>query len=953
MLPQATVLFRTLLWNASSDAGARATFQQFITELVTVQFPQADEVAGPSGSDWGIDTYVGRLDTSIMVWQSKFFLEWSGESQRNKVRSSFQRLITQATTEGFTVTAWTLCVPCVLPPAERRWFDTWAMAQEHQHHLNIRLWSAVHLRHLLIRDDAAALRQRYFPPAGPAPADRTLPLVRVADVDPRRLGVHAAITSADSTDPPPYISRDIDRQLRDRLTDAAGRGGFILLLGGSCVGKTRTLYEAVRAVVPQWSLLRPAPDGDLRARLSSPPPQTVIWLDELQRFLTGPQRLTADVIRDALDHAAIIVATLWPDEYHPRLARTHSDRDNTSATHRELLELAHVEEVPSSFSPRERRNATELARRDARIQIAVDTPDHGITQILAAGPALVRAWLHPPDTYSRALITAAVDARRLGWTSPLPRNLLTDLVPAYLSPRERAAAPPDWLDRSLTYATTVLLGATAVLDAVAEHMSAVTGYTVTDYVLQHGRRTRRTERLPTAAWQALTTHIHDREDAERLADSAYDRGLYRHAEPLYRYTASRSRSWQHPADRLADIYERQGRIDEIVAFADSLGSWIGEIAISEILQRAGRPDTALQRLQQCDRDNMYVRWRLAEVHASVGDIDQALDLLESVMTDSDDDPDMRADTLRADLLVTAGRIDDLRARATGSHGDDWCAVHRLVRYYRDTDQCDEALDLLHDLVKREETWADDLVRVLAEAGRLDEVAAIHRFDVPEESRYEDLSWSVSPPVTAQLLADHGRIDLLCLYADEGDLDAAGALAEHLATTAREEQLRQRAVNGDHAALLRYSLLLADRGNPVDALALYVAHGGTDPWHHAELLACAGRLNEASALLNAIPEPADQWLASEQHHQRILTFSARHGQLDAIRRLAYDGDEFAAELLTTTLATQGQLAQLRTEVDAGTYTAVDRLAEALQAQGRITEANYLRRFGFDPDTDEPV
>lgn len=115
-LPPPSILFNRLQYEAGSEAGAREVFQSLITDLVAVRYPTANEVAGPGGGDWGIDTYVGRLDDSAVVWQSKFFLSWRGEDQRGQVRDSFNQLIRKAASEGFTVNAWTLCVPCVLPP---------------------------------------------------------------------------------------------------------------------------------------------------------------------------------------------------------------------------------------------------------------------------------------------------------------------------------------------------------------------------------------------------------------------------------------------------------------------------------------------------------------------------------------------------------------------------------------------------------------------------------------------------------------------------------------------------------------------------------------------------------------------------------------------------------------------------------------------------------------------
>ena len=83
--------------------------------------------------------------------------------------------------------------------------------------------------------------------AGRAPAGG----VRVSEADPRRLGVHAAISVPGVPDevPPEYVPRDVDAAeygVRAKVAAAAERGGFVLLVGGSSVGKTRCAVEAVQ-----------------------------------------------------------------------------------------------------------------------------------------------------------------------------------------------------------------------------------------------------------------------------------------------------------------------------------------------------------------------------------------------------------------------------------------------------------------------------------------------------------------------------------------------------------------------------------------------------------------------------------------------------------------------------------------------------------------------------------
>ena len=65
--------------------------------------------------------------------------------------------------------------------------------------------------------------------------------VPVGEVDPRRLGVHAAISVPGAPDevPPEYVPRDVDAAesgIRALVAAAAQRGGFVLLVGGSSVG---------------------------------------------------------------------------------------------------------------------------------------------------------------------------------------------------------------------------------------------------------------------------------------------------------------------------------------------------------------------------------------------------------------------------------------------------------------------------------------------------------------------------------------------------------------------------------------------------------------------------------------------------------------------------------------------------------------------------------------------
>ncbi len=126
--------------------------------------------------------------------------------------------------------------------------------------------------------------------------------MRVVEAGPRRLGVHAAISVPGVPDEilPEYVPRDVDAAgsgVRAKVAAAAERGGFVLLVGGSSVGKTRCAVEAVKALLPDWWLVHPAGPDQVAALAAAPAPRTVVWLDELQR-LSG-RRARADRRRGA------------------------------------------------------------------------------------------------------------------------------------------------------------------------------------------------------------------------------------------------------------------------------------------------------------------------------------------------------------------------------------------------------------------------------------------------------------------------------------------------------------------------------------------------------------------------------------------------------------------------------------------------------------------------------
>jgi TPR repeat protein len=426
--------------------------------------------------------------------------------------------------------------------------------------------------------------------------------VRAGEADSRRLGVHAAISVPGVPDevPPEYVPRDIDAAefgVRVKLATAKKRGAFVLLVGGSSVGKTRCAVEAVKAVLPDWWLVHPAGPAEVAALAAAPMARTVVWLDELQRYLDIEHGLTGGVVRALLDapHRTVIIGTLWPDRYAAYTTLPAPGGADPYAREREVLDLADIIRVDPEFSEAEQDRAHAAAVQDPRLQVALESAGYGLTQTLAAAPQLVARWqdAQTASPYAWAVLTAALDAARLGVRAPLSADFLYAAAPGYCTSQQQAEAPDNWFEQSLAYATGKLYGATAALSPAGAGMGQVAGYTPADYLIQHASRKRRSARVPASTWDAVLSHIRDPADAARLADSAEDRALYHYAIPLYRRAADTGSS--SAMYSLGFLLQEQGNAEQAEQWyrkAAEAGHFGAMSNLAVLLTERGQPDQA-------------------------------------------------------------------------------------------------------------------------------------------------------------------------------------------------------------------------------------------------------------------------------------------------------------------------------------------------------------------------
>ena len=514
--------------------------------------------------------------------------------------------------------------------------------------------------------------------------------VRVAEADLRLLGVHEAIRVAGVSDevPPEYVPRDVDAAefgVRAKVAAAARRGGLVLLVGGSSVGKTRSAAEAVKEVLPEWWLVHPAWSAEVATLADAPPARTVVWLDQLERYLDGEHGLTGAVVRALLGapHPVVIIGTLWPDWYTVYATVPSPGGADPHARERDVLGLAAVVRIGPVFSAAEQGRARAAAARDPRLRIALEAAGYGLTQTLAAAPQLVARWedARTASPYGWAVLNAALDAARLGARAPLSADFLQAAAPGYCTSQQQAEAPGNWFEEALAYATGKLHGAVAALSPAGAAMGRVAGYTVADYLVQHASRERRYARVPVSSWDAVLSYIGEPADTARLAASARNRLLYGYAIPLYRHAAEAG-DW-FAAGQLADLLAERGDLDEaeqILRARVQAGDEHGTYPLAGLLAKRGDLDGLRARAGEGDHD---AAWRLAGLLAERGDLDGL-----RARADAGDQP---AAWHVADLLVKRGDLDGLRARAgEGDHDAAW----RLADLLAKRGDLDEAVQIL-------------------------------------------------------------------------------------------------------------------------------------------------------------------------------------------------------------------------------------------------------------------
>jgi hypothetical protein len=406
---------------------------------------------------------------------------------------------------------------------------------------------------------------------------------RVGDMrEPRRLGVHQAaiplgLLSADQEEPT-YVRRTQD----DSLEEALRLYSFVLLVGDSTAGKSRSAYEAMRRLFAERLLLVPGAKGSLAVidEMDVRLPNCVLWLDELDRYL-GSDGLSVALLERLTSsrHGAVtLLATMRAAVWHDYTTESEIRKEE-----RAVLMLAERVALERRFDSAEIDRARRLSH-DPRIAAALPRlVSYGLAEYLAAGPPLLERYRlarGEVEPCGAAIVRAAVDWQRTGLRRAAPRPVLERLYSHYLSAPQTRHLDRDAFAAGLAWACEPIHGRTtpALLIEVAEG-----SYQAFDYLVDHFEQHSDGYLVPLSTWLALSALLTEPDDLAAVGVAAYNIGLRDVSELVWRRAARAGGIGG--TYNLSVLLEEQGKMDE----AQTLRRWVaeGRDRLQQVLESGG------------------------------------------------------------------------------------------------------------------------------------------------------------------------------------------------------------------------------------------------------------------------------------------------------------------------------------------------------------------------------
>ncbi|MET7816632.1 helix-turn-helix domain-containing protein [Streptomyces sp. NPDC005395] len=659
---------------------------------------------------------------------------------------------------------------------------------------------------------------------------------------------------------PGYVKRGHDLVLTEAVRDAAaGRSRMVVLVGGSSAGKTRACWEAVQPLANiGWRLWHPFDPTRAEAALDDlhrVAPETVVWLNEAQHYL-GDQK-AGERIAAALHGLlttpergpVLVLGTLWPEYAARYTALPFPGREDPYSRVRELLS-GRTLTVPEAFDAQALATAAALARDGDRLLADALTradTDGRVTQDLAGAPELLNRYERATPA-ARAVLEAAMDARRLGVGLNLPQAFLTDAAADYLTETEYDQLTEDWVEQAFAELAELVHGKQAPLRNTTPRPrrrpptpsppadippQATTGpmFRLADYLEQHGRTARRPLCPPASFWHAALTHLTHPEDLNNLAKAAQDRHRLQWAHHLRHRAADHGSTdaLSRLAEMRAEAGDREGA-EHLARQAADHGDTDALFYLAMMRAEAGDREGAEHLARQAaDHGSARALFYLAEMREQVGDREGA----ELLVRQAADHGSALALLYLAEMREEAGgregadhgsaralsHLAEMRKQAEDREGAEHFDRHAVDR--------GNALALFYLAKMREQVGdregAELLVRQAADHGSVGILSRLAemRAEVGDREGAEHL---------VRQAADHGSAGILSHLAEMREQAGDREGAEHLA--------RQAADHGDTRALFYLAMMREQAGDREGAkhLARQAAdHGDTRALSHLAMM----------------------------------------------------------------------------------------------------------------------
>ncbi|WP_327388875.1 helix-turn-helix transcriptional regulator [Streptomyces sp. NBC_01207] len=528
----------------------------------------------------------------------------------------------------------------------------------------------------------------------------------IGEWDPHDLEVHPAGPGRDASHSdapvvralPGYVLREHDQVLADAVqAAAAGRSRIVVLVGTSSTGKTRACWEAVQPLADQgWRLWHPFDPTRAQAALEDlcrVGPHTVVWLNEAQHYLGN--RTIGEEIASAVHRLLVtpergpvlVLGTLWLEYAHQYTALPTPGAEDPHSRVRELLS-GRTLTVPDTFDAQALAAAAVLAEAGDRLldDALTRTRDGGrVTQDLAGAPELLRRY-EQASPAARALLEAAMDARRLGVGLYLPQAFLTDAVPDYLSQSDYDQLTDDWAERAYAELAELVHGKQAPLRPTipkpprrppipSPHAespvrpSEGVAFRLADYLEQHGRTTHRHLCPPESFWRAAHDHLTHPDDLNNIAQAAERRYRLQWGHYLRHRAANLGNSFA--LYQLAVVQEEareRGMAEALARQAAGHGNIFAPDRLAAVRQEAKRAATESLLRKAADHGAIFALVRLVVVRERAGDREEAEALARQAAADHGD---TEALYQLAEMRERAGDREEAEAlaRQAAGHGD--------------------------------------------------------------------------------------------------------------------------------------------------------------------------------------------------------------------------------------------------------------------------------------------